>query len=220
MKILVQFPTRNRPDRFFEYLNKYLDYAENKSNIIIHVSMDVDDESMNTPEIKEKLTAIPNCIWTYADNKTKHEAVNRRVSDITFDILLLASDDMLPIVHGYDRIIRDDMTRYFPDTDGALWYYDGNRKDINTLQIMGRKYFDRFGYIYREETIAFFGDTEFQEVAQNLNKLVYIDTCIIKHEHYEWNPSIPRDGLYDKNSKFFRHDEEVFNSRKAMGFPK
>jgi hypothetical protein len=66
-----------------------------------------------------------------------------------FDILLLASDDMIPIVKGYDRIIRDNMPL---DTDRVLHFNDGHRTDsLNTLCILGKKYYDRFGYIYYPE---------------------------------------------------------------------
>ena len=40
----------------------------------------------------------------------------------TWDILLLASDDMIPVCDGYDQIIRDDMFTYHRNGDGVLWY--------------------------------------------------------------------------------------------------
>jgi hypothetical protein len=215
MKIMIQFPTRNRPDRFFTYLGKYISMA--KTNPMIHVSMDVDDDSMNNPVVKEKLVEL-GCQWTFSENKTKHEAVNKGIANHSFDILLLASDDMLPIVDGYDEIIINDMKKYFPDTDGALFYPDGNRRDLNTLQIMGRKYFDRFGYVYRQEYLSFYGDTEFQAVAEILGKLQFVDNCIIKHEHHSVTGEA-MDECYKRNWENAYHDDVAFEKRKTLGFP-
>ena len=34
MKIIIKFPTRNRPDKFFETLRKYKDYLDDQIYII------------------------------------------------------------------------------------------------------------------------------------------------------------------------------------------
>jgi hypothetical protein len=223
MKLWIQFPTRNRPERFWEYFQKYQEYLYKPEECLINVVIDADDASMNNDDMMDRILAFKNVRLTIDDdeNRTKHKAVNSSISkSLPWDVLLLASDDMLPMERGYDNVIKTDMEKFFPDTDGALWYFDGNRRDINTLQIMGRKYYERFGYIYREETIAFYGDTEFQEVAESLKKLQYIDRCIIRHEHYEWNREIKKDETYSKNSPFFEHDRLIFEERKAKGFPR
>jgi hypothetical protein len=48
---------------------------------------------------------------------------------------MLASDDMIPVVSGYDQIIRNDMYENFKNTDGVLWYNDGGQTIITTLSI-------------------------------------------------------------------------------------
>ncbi|MHA1931939.1 MAG: glycosyltransferase family A protein [Promethearchaeota archaeon] len=225
MKLLIQFPTRGRSKQFGECLETYIDYLDPLTNweeVEVHVSMDTNDGTMNdidTINWLESFNAVVNMTYTYYHNKHKHEAVNRGIKEREWDICLLASDDMWPQISSYNKMIEEDMQKHFPDTDGALWYYDGNRKDINTLQIMGRKYFDRFGYIYREETFSFYGDTEYQAVAQKLNKLQYIDTCLIKHVHPDYHPDIERDESYQTNQKNWEHDTMVFMKRKAMRFP-
>ena len=74
-------------------------------------------------------------------------------------IVLLASDDMIPMEKGFDNIIIDKMKNYYPDTDGVLWFNDGYQGDkLNTLCILGKKYYDRFGYIYNPEYISVLSD--------------------------------------------------------------
>jgi hypothetical protein len=127
-----------------------------------------------------------------------------------FDIVLLASDDMIPQVQGYDSIIRINMKKYYPNTDGILWFFDGYRRDLNTLCILGKKYYDRFNYIYNPEYKSFWCDNEFMLVGNKLGKQKFIDLCIIKNIH----PDITGqayDETYHKNN--FSGDDIVFKNR-------
>jgi hypothetical protein len=79
------------------------------------------------------------------------------------------------------------MTEHYPDTDGVLWFndgYQGNR--LNTLCILGKKYYDRFNYIYHPDYISVWCDNEFMDVANLLGKQIYFDDIIIRHEHPDW----------------------------------
>ena len=151
-------------------------------------------------------------------NKNKIEAINADMEGRDFDILLLASDDMIPQQEGYDTIIRQNFKKFFPDTDGVLWFndgYQGNR--LNTLCILGKKYYDRFGYIYHPSYISLWCDTEFTEVSKILNKVKYIDHVIIKHEHPVWLGQ-EWDDLQKKNDSFNNRDMEKFTERKKLNF--
>ena len=145
MKLLIKFPTRGRPNKFLETLTRYIDYLDDKSTQII-VTCDNDDESMKQEDIQSYLVSQENVGVFFGNSKTKIEAVNANLENADFDILLLASDDMIPIVTGYDTIIKEKMSEYYPDTDGVLFFNDGYQKDrLNTLCILGKKYYDRFG---------------------------------------------------------------------------
>ena len=41
------------------------------------------------------------------------DAINANLENIDFDILLLASDDMIPQVQGFDTIIKNQMAKTF-----------------------------------------------------------------------------------------------------------
>ena len=101
----------------------------------------------------------------------KH-AINADIPTTAWDILVLISDDMIPEIKSFDQIIRSKMKEHYPDTDGVLWFFDGWREDLNTLCILGRKYYDRFGYIYHPSYESFWSDAEFTEVGTNRRRLM------------------------------------------------
>ena len=121
MKILVKFPTRNRKEKFFEVLQKYYDFASDLSKMEFLITLDDDDTSMNTPEVKQRLDNFKNLKYVFGKSNNKIHAVNRDIELGDWDIILLASDDMIPVEKGYDDNIRFNMTITYPDTDGILW---------------------------------------------------------------------------------------------------
>lgn len=219
MKILIQFNTRSRPKKFLEVLDIYYNFLEDKNNFFINVSCDIDDDTMNNDIIREKISNYKNIRIVYNDNKTKIESVNVGFSDLKYDIILLASDDMIPEIKGFDNIIREEMNRNFPDTDGILWFNDGVQgRRLNTLCILGKKYYDRFGYIYNPEYKSLWADNEFTAVGNILKKQVYIDKIIIRHRHHSVDFNNKFDSLYQRNDTFHNADMGIFNKRMNLNF--
>lgn len=220
MKLLIKFPTRNRPDKFFQVLDLYYSMLNDIDNTDFCISIDEDDISMNNDTILDKLETYKNLYYYIGNSKTKMEAINADMEEFDdFDIVLLASDDMIPQIKGFDDLIRENMEKYYPDTDGVLWFFDGNRRDLNTLCILGKKYYDRFGYIYFNNYRSYYSDNEFTIVADRLKKQTFIDIVIIKHEH----PDIPQfrdkfDELYARNNKHYPYDFNLFKMREKNGF--
>lgn len=213
-RILIKFPTRSRHQKAHDVLQKYIDLANDISNITIIVSVDDDD----SPETYRKNHP---CITIISGPPLgKIDAINRDIPDpLSFDILLLASDDMIPIQKGYDDIIRQKMQEYFPDTDGVLWFNDGyTGLKLNSLVICGSKYYQRFGYIYYPEYKSLWCDNEFMDEANKLGRQVYIDQTIIKHEHPANTPKLSLkpnyDKLYEKNESYFNTDRYLYYKRR------
>jgi len=217
MKLIIKFPTRNRPQKFAKTLDKYVRFMDDKSNEII-VTCDLNDTSMNNDDMREFISQYSNVKVFYGDNKTKIEAVNADLSNVEFDILLLASDDMIPSVKGFDTIIKNKMREVYPDTDGILWFNDGfSGEKLNTLSIIGKKYYDRFGYIYYPEYKSVYCDNEFMEVGNFLKKQTYFSDVIIKHEHPDWGYGT-NDIIHQTNQLNLQHDFSVYNKRKLINF--
>ena len=237
MKILYKYPTRDRQLKFTRCLERYYDFMES-DNFDFVISMDNDDDVMNNDTVRSYLSEKQNLRYNYSDNKSKIQAINADIPDTEWDILVLISDDMIPEVRGYDNIIRDNMKQHYPDTDGVLWFFDGWRRDLNTLCILGRKYYDRFGYIYNPEYKSFWSDAEFTDVGNMLGRQTFIDNIIIRHLHpdivmadpstrekfseflpeYTTHGSCGHDSLWQKNSLPGDPDKMVYQDRKSRKF--
>lgn len=216
MKLLIKFPTRGRPKKAVETLRKYIDLCNDKANTKVIVSIDSDDTLLT--EDMFKVHPIVEVIR--GPPLGKIGAINRDMPEpSTFDIVLLASDDMIPQVRGYDDIIRSKMKEHFPDTDGVLFFNDGYVGfRLNTLVICGSKYYQRFGYLYCPEYKSLFCDNEFMEVANRLGRQIYFDQVIIKHEHPINNRSIKGDTVYATNDKYWNIDKVTYESRRFKNY--
>ena len=195
MKILIKFPTKGRKEKFFSVLDKYYELSDDIGSIEFQITIDEDDTTMNNGSVLDKLKTYKNLKIDLGKSENKIHAINRNITVSDWDIILIASDDMIPKVKGYDTIIRDKMKEFYPDTDGILWFHDGNRKDLNTLSI----------------------DNEFTQVGNILKRQKFIDQVIIHHEHPDWGFG-SRDSLYTSNAKNDSHDRQVYLIRSQKHF--
>jgi hypothetical protein len=217
-KLLIKFPTRGRVKKFFKTLDEYYKLLSGKYNVEFLITCDNDDVTMNNIEIKTRLKKYSNLKVEYGDNKNKVEAINAGINNKDFQILLLASDDMVPIVKGYDSIIVKSMCSSFPDFDGIVWFNDGIQQNrLNTLCILGKTYYNRFNYIYNAAYKSLWCDAEFTHVGNMLGKQKYFDQVIIRHDHH----SITKTGfdeIYNKNEIYESEDKNTFLIRQANNF--
>lgn len=219
MKILIKFPTRGRTSKFFNVLNLYYEMCEDLDNIKFLITLDEDDVEMNQKSVIDMLDEYKNLTYIYGKSKSKIDAINRDVEiENDWDILLLASDDMIPKVKGYDNILREKMSELYSDTDGVLWFNDGNQNNkLNTLCILGKKYYKRFNYIYHPSYTSLWADNEFMDVANLLGKQTYFNQIIIHHEH----PDVgfgQYDFIHFNNLKYDSIDKDIYLKRKSINF--
>lgn len=214
MKVLIKFPSRGRPDKFKSTFKSYLDYASGKHDLKFVFTFDTDDEKMNSDDIKTFLQPYSDIIEiNYGNCKNKIEAINANMDGKEFDVLILASDDLIPCAPGYDNTIATHMQEYFPDTDGSLhyinlmWY-----QKLDIMCIMGYKYYKRFNYIYHPDYISFHCDNEFTDVKNLLGKNKYIETQLFNHYF------VLGDDTANRNHGFYHHDEPLYRSRAARNF--
>jgi hypothetical protein len=220
MKLLIKFPTRGRKDKFFSTLDKYHEYCKNMEDTDFLISLDEDDNEMNSDEVLDRLSNYKNTKVIIGLSKSKIDAVNRDLDNYTqhWDIVLLASDDMVPQIKGYDDIIRHNMMFNYPDTDGVLFFNDGFQGNkLNTLCILGKKYYERFNYIYHPDYKSCWSDNEFMVVGNILKRQSYIDQVIIRHEHPDWGYGNP-DHVHQNNVSDWQHDYDVYNKRLINNF--
>lgn len=219
--LLIQFPTRERPEKFLMVAQKYINLLKDKQNWMMNVSCDTDDFSMNNTKMINAVYSLAeegHIFLNFNDNVNKIQAVNANVNDFEYDIILLASDDMIPKEPNYDETIREYYRKFFPNYDGVLHFNDGYQADrLNTLSILGKAYYNRFGYIYNPIYQSFYADDEFDNVSRRIGKRKYFDQCIIKHEHPNFG-FVPNDALYIKNNAPMEHDKSIYQQRLANNF--
>ena len=221
-RLLIKFPTRQRPDLFKRTVQTYVDNLADPENTRFLFTFDTDDTTMEREWVDPFLASLGvGYTRRWGVSKSKVDAINRDLNeyDYPWDILLLASDDMLPNVHGYDNLIRQQFEVNGPDH--LLWINDGKQDKICTIACMDREYYLRDGYIYRpapDGYLSLYCDNEQQEVAKIRGRLLMAPNWIT-NECFVWRGSIPNDALYRRNNRHHRTDERTYRQRQRAGFP-
>jgi len=227
MRMVIKFPTRGRPQKFVSVLDKYINFLSGMHDVQFVISYDYDDPTMNN----ENMFSLFNRLNSQLEGRIhpicgkstgKISAINAnmdKVRALNPDVILLASDDMIPVLGGYDEIIAKNMAKHFPDTDGVLHFNDGfsGQDRLITLSILGRKYFERFGYLYYPGYKSVFCDNEFTDVARLLGRVTYIDQVIIQHQ---WVGATAPDAVHARNEspEMYAYDQPIYEERKARNF--
>jgi hypothetical protein len=226
-KILFKYASRSRNEKFFEGLDNILNNLNDLNNFCILCSLDADDETMNNQQsikiITEYVKKYPaNIVIKFGKSKNKIDAINRDVNDFKerfdFDILVNFSDDMQFIVQSFDKTIREKFYIAYPNLDGNIYFNDGFVGDaISTMSIIGRKYYDKFNYIYHPSYHSLWCDNEYTMVAKTEKKIVYFDEKIYIHNHPA-NIGGFIDTQLMKTESFNEIDRENFNKRLTNNF--
>jgi hypothetical protein len=208
-------------------LTKYIKLANHPEQLGVAISCDDSDMTMSRNLVHEELHRILartswHRIFT-SPNTSKIEACNANMNEIdwNWDIVVLVSDDMIPRIQGYDDVIRNHMLARFPDTDGILWFNDGYRgEELNTLNIFGRKMYERLGFMYNPVYKSFFCDNEITDLCKGelKEKSQYIPYSIIRHEHPGTGFAQNMDSLYQRNSMYFYEDAKTYIARKKYPY--
>lgn len=213
-RLLVRMPTRGRPAQAIRVLQLYRDMAG--APVTIEVVIDEDDAAMRSSDVIQRIIAL-GCVLTVGRHRNKIEAVNGgRIAD--WDILLLASDDMVPVRHGYATEVLWEMEKHWPHLDGAVFFDDGYAHNrCCTLPIMGRRLYDQFGYVYEEAYRSLCCDVEQTAVLRSMNRLVYVPRMIIEHKHPAAGKATD-DATYAKNDALHAVDQDTYTTRAARHF--
>jgi hypothetical protein len=230
MKILVQFPTYGRAEKFLKVLDRYVDTCSSLNELFFNINCDASDLSMTNPYVHERIKYILSKHGNidgkvhYDYDTTKISAINDHIDGIDFDIVICASDDMIPKVYSWDQEIAHAMKENFPELDGCVHFNDGNTNgELITFSILGRNLYKHFGYIYHPDYKSLYCDNEFTEEVMRLNKVAYIDKIIITHEHWSVKGTENHnqvDIAVHKTLHYSGRDRLVYQDRKELGFPK
>lgn len=225
--ILVKIPTRERPDIFMNVLRKYVQTTTHPDFVHYLISVDEDDETMNDPSmatILGQITGPKNLTYIIGRSKNKIDAINRDVESIQgWDILVNGADDMIPIVNGWDEVLREKFTDHFKGVAGCLHFLDGTHRRLCTMAIMNKMAWEERKYIYHPSYISLWCDQEFTDYWNKDHRLLHVQRVLFEHRHpasYA-HKKHEMDALYRRNEdrRLWNLDEANYYKRKDEGFP-
>jgi hypothetical protein len=188
-----------------------------QANAMVLVTLDQDDARL--VEYQRLLVNHPWVGLNVIKPGGKIAAINDGISSLSWDICVLAQDDVSPAV-GWADTIATAFIRHAPDTDAVLYSPDGYQKygpdGLNTMPMIGRVYYNRFGYVYHPDYVSLWCDNEFTEVSRKLGKEIKHPEIILRHNWVGCNP----DDLQRHNDSFWNKDMSTYNRRKREGFPR
>lgn len=221
MKLLFNFATRSRPEKCLAGLDNITQLIKTDNYQII-VTADVDDPSMCNDEMRDKINAYPNTKVYYGISTGKINAINKNTSlaEDDWQILINYSDDMFFLVKEFDQVIIKAFEDNFPDTDGFVHFFDGNQPRLATLSVIGRVWYERFGYVYHPDYISLFCDNAAQDVAIKLKKYKYMgdDVKILHHLHPIFVKTVKGDAQYTHTESFYEVDRATYHRHQKNNF--
>lgn len=193
-KILYNFPCRFRKDKLFAAIENILSMSRH-DNFLIQLTLDIDDNVLNTPKVKHDIDSYGNKVKAYYGFSTsKINAVNKNVSLCPdADIICTHSDDMWFIKEGFDL----DILEAFEGYSGLVHFPDQIAKEkLITYAMMSKDYYDLDGFVYNPAFLSVYADNWQQDVAKQRGKYKFVDKQILEHRHFIWGY-----GVMDELSK-------------------
>ena len=226
LKILVKIPTRSRPVRFTQILEKYVQMSNHPEEIEYLISIDEDDFQMNSYKIEQMCVGITSGRIKYVVGRSscKIEAINRDIHMVKeWDILLNGADDMIPVVQGWDDVVREKFEQNFIGSAGCVHFLDGTHPKLCTMSIMNRMAYNETGWIYHPSYISLWCDQEFTDYWSKSNRLLCVNQILFEHRHPAAHSKEKHklDALYIRNEdkRLWNADEANYRKRKEQGFP-
>lgn len=215
MNILLKLPTRSRQVKMLEAYDAAMRVALNPQAIFPLFAIDDDDRASLRAWAK---LGLPMETLAKGPRATKVEAVNRGIANDRrpWDIVVVISDDMMCQRAGWDRHVAQAFQD--GDLDRCAHFPDGHQTELCTLPVMGRAYFERFGYVYHPDYLSLWCDNEQTDVALRDGKMFRSDLVLFRHDHPAWGTG-RWDPLYRHNEAKNAIDKATYERRKALNFP-
>ena len=216
MRILIQYPSRSRSQKFAQGLETIRNLAVMKDDLLVHVVLDTDDPTLDLymPELA-RLDDVPYLIC-FGKSTSKIDAINRPLPDVDWDILLTFSDDMRFITYGWDVLVRD---QFRTSRDLFVHFFEKDSGDrVSVMDIVGKDYYARDRFIYNPDYLSLFCDEEKTEIARLRGKYVFVDIPIFRHD----NPAVTggeQDAMLKEQQAIgWSVDHATFLARKSKNF--
>lgn len=168
MKLLIKIYLRDiNPYDTMQILNALDSVIEDKDNTKIFV---MSNESTFDFEKFEYL-------YSYETNIQK--MINSNLENLDWDIVIPIFRPFIAI-RNFDTIIKKIYNEKYPELDGVIWITDNIQKEVATFAVIGRRYYEKFGYIYNPIYNNKNFEEEFTEILKINNDYLFQDTKIFK----------------------------------------
>lgn len=207
-------PSWGRPAMCRQCIYMWLDHLSKHNDLEYILSLDTDNAKKYLPVIRELVGKLNLKVVIYPNPNMVH-ALNNAAKLATGDILIYVSDDF-ECFPNYDIAIQKAVGK---KKDWALFVSDGIRDDdVQTISILSKEYYDRFGYIYYPKYISMWADPDYTEVAKRTGKVIKALNLTFQHRHFMLGTH--HDTTYQKqnSSTAWDHGEKLFYKRAAENF--
>lgn len=213
--IIYNLASRSRPQEFFATLDNLREMSANKGYAIV-AKLDNDDPKKD--EYLSQLSDYPEVSVKWGLSRSKIHAINRDIdsflssfNDFNFCIGNL-SDDIRFTVKGFDEII------YKHCGQGDFVHFPEVYKmaACSVVSIMGREYYEKYGYIYHPDYYSLWADVEATEIAKLDGAYKYVPEIIFRHDHYS-TIGKEKDYVYNRNNTYKRDKQTFLRRRKKDG---
>ncbi len=189
--ISILLPTRKRIPKLAQMMKSASDTAQQTFELVIYVDDDPETDSMFfsnwtgvAPEGTKKLTVL------HGEKRRLAEYWNDCAAAATGDILMLANDDLVFHTPGWSEKIE---AAFAESQDKILCVHADNGQpnaaSFCTHPFIHRKWVDAVGYFVPPQFEGDFTDTWIWDVANRINRRVYLPDVKIEHLHHIYQKS-------------------------------
>ena len=210
-------PSRGRPRQSFNNAREWVA----KAGVDVQLIVSVDQSDLTKMEYCElyqdymQFRSLDSFLLN--DNKSVVEASNVAARVSCGEILLYLSDDFKCFDNWgveVESLMELDKPQLIK-VDDMLQPFD---RDVLTIPIMNRKLYESLGYFWFPEYKSMWVDCDLAHVVKKMGVLKLCPELKFEHKHYSVGKAI-KDKTYQQSDSNWDHGLEVFNRRKALGFP-
>lgn len=202
MKFSLIHPSRQRPNKSFNAIQKWCEFGQEKDFEVI-VSLDESDPLLNTYKELYSRNKYVNLIVN--PNRSAVDAINNAAKVAKGEVFIVVSDDTDTILR-WDAVLRGVIGSR---KDFVLKVHDGIQDWLCTMPIMDREYYNRFGYIYYPEFRHMFCDTLLTHQADALKRMIWRNDIKFDHLHYSVRKS-EKDDVSSKADNTFQEGKRIY----------
>lgn len=214
MKISLLHPSRGRPEKAHETARHWFDKA-GKINLEYILSCDSDDMQLHN---YDPLNGAQNMRRIVNENRSVVEATNKAAIASHGDILIYLSDDFECPDNWGELVLKEFENENRPLVIKVDDLLQPNHVTVLTIPIMNRALYERLGYFFQPEYKSMFCDVDLYYTAKHIGALKNAFHLKFPHNHHSIGKA-ENDETYRRSEANWRQGEEVFNRRRAQGFP-